>query len=191
MTDDPVAVEFDAPPTLADKLVPFALSVFLLVLDQITKVLVVHFIKPFTVGASFFGGFLRIIHVTNPGIAFSIGNGLPVGIRHVLFAFAPLAVIVLIIVICFRSKDFTGLQRLAIAGIVGGGLGNIFDRFFRVEGVVDFIDIKFYVIFGLERWPTFNVAYMSVLISGFLLIFSFVRLIVGENAKQNAKTAQR
>ena len=39
-------------------------------------------------------------------------------------------------------------------GIVGGGLGNLVDRFFRKEGVVDFIDVKFYGLFGLERWPT-------------------------------------
>ena len=30
--------------------------------------------------------------------------------------------------------------------------------FFRSEGVVDFIDVKFFGIFGMERWPTFNAA---------------------------------
>jgi signal peptidase II len=184
LIDEPVAVEFDAPPTLAEKLIPLSLTIFLFALDQFTKFLIVRFIPPYTIGASFFGDFFRIRHVTNPGIAFSIGNGLPGGIRQALFAFAPLIVIVLVISIYFRSKDFTGLQRWAIAGIIGGGLGNLCDRFFRKEGVVDFIDVKFYGLFGLERWPTFNVADMSVLISGFVLIISFGTLIAKESKKK-------
>jgi signal peptidase II len=184
MIDEPVAVEFKTPPTPAEKLIPLLLSILLFVIDQITKLLIVRFIPPYTIGASFFGDFLRIIHVTNPGIAFSLGNALPGGARHLLFALAPLGVIVLVLVVYFRSKDLSTLQRWAIAGIIGGGLGNIFDRFFRKQGVVDFIDVKFYGLFGLERWPTFNVADMSVLISGFILILSFAVAIVKENARR-------
>ena len=58
--------------------------------------------------------------------------------------------------------------------LVGGGLGNYVDRIFRPAGVVDFLDFKFYGIFGLERWPTFNVADMTVVISGILLFISFL-----------------
>jgi signal peptidase II len=181
MMNEPVAVEFVAPPTLSQKLIPFTLTAFIFALDQITKLLIVKFVPPYTVGAAFFGDFLRIIHVTNPGIAFSIGNGLSAGLRQILFALAPLGVIGVVVSIYFRSKDFTAFQRWTIAGIVGGGLGNLFDRFFRTKGVVDFIDVKFYGLFGLERWPTFNVADMSVLISGFALILSFALTIVKDS----------
>jgi signal peptidase II len=182
--DEPVAVEFIAPATLPQKLIPFALTVFIFALDQVTKLLIVRFVPPYTIGAAFFGDVLRIIHVTNPGIAFSIGNGLSDGLRQVLFALAPLGVIGIVISIYFRSKDFTAFQRWTIAGIVGGGLGNLFDRFFRPDGVVDFIDVKFYGLFGLERWPTFNVADMSVLISGFALFFSFAMTIAKDSKKK-------
>ncbi|GMO41775.1 MAG: signal peptidase II [Treponemataceae bacterium] len=182
--NDPVAVEFIAPPTLPQKLIPFTLTVFIFALDQITKLLIIKFVPPYTIGAAFSGDFLRIIHVTNPGIAFSIGNGLSAGLRQILFALAPLGVIVAVISIYFRSKDFTAFQRWAIAGIVGGGLGNLFDRFFRPEGVVDFIDVKFYGLFGLDRWPTFNVADMSVLISGFTLFFSFAVAIAKDSKRK-------
>ena len=49
---------------------------------------------------------------------------------------------------------------------------------------MDFIDVKFYGLFGLERWPTFNVADAAVLICGFLLIISFVRAMIREGREQ-------
>ena len=166
------------------KLLPLVLTVVVFVLDQGTKFLIVKMIPPYTIGASFFGDFLRIIHVYNPGIAFSMGNSLPDTLRGLLFAIIPLIVLVIVLAIYFRNDDFTFFQRWAVAGIIGGGLGNIYDRFFRPEGVVDFIDVKFYGLFGLERWPTFNVADAAVLICGFLLIISFIRAMIQESKEQ-------
>ena len=48
--------------------------------------------------------------------------------------------------------------------MIGGGISNLLDRFFRVEGVVDFIDVEFYGLFGLERWPTFNIADSAIVV---------------------------
>lgn len=178
---------------LRTKLLPLALTVVIFVVDQLTKFLVVENIPPYTIGASYFGDFLRIIHVYNPGIAFSMGNSLPDTMRGILFAALPLVVLAMVLVIYFRNDDFTFFQRWAVAGIIGGGLGNIYDRFFRPEGVVDFIDVKFYGLFGLERWPTFNVADAAVLICGFLLIISFIRAMIQEGKeqkKQKEPTAQ-
>ena len=166
------------------KLLPLVLTVVVFVLDQGTKFLIVKMIPPYTIGASFFGDFLRIIHVYNPGIAFSMGNSLPDTLRGLLFAIIPLIVLIIVLAIYFRNDDFTFFQRWAVAGIIGGGLGNIYDRFFRPEGVVDFIDVKFYGLFGLERWPTFNVADAAVLICGFLLIISFIRAMIQEIKEQ-------
>ena len=167
-----------------NKLLPLVLTVVVFVLDQGTKFLIVKMIPPYTIGASFFGDFLRIIHVYNPGIAFSMGNSLPDTLRGLLFAIIPLIVLIIVLAIYFRNDDFTFFQRWAVAGIIGGGLGNIYDRFFRPEGVVDFIDVKFYGLFGLERWPTFNVADAAVLICGFLLIISFIRAMIQESKEQ-------
>lgn len=168
------------------KLLPLSLTVMVFLLDQLTKFLIVKTIPPYTIGSSFFGDFLRIIHVYNPGIAFSMGTSLPDTFRGILFAVAPLIVLVVVMVIYFRNEEFTLFQRWAVAGIVGGGLGNIYDRIFRSEGVVDFIDVKFYGLFGLERWPTFNVADAAVLVCGFLLIISFIRAMIQESRAQKA-----
>lgn len=173
------------------KLLPLTLTVLVFFLDQLTKILIVKSIPPYTIGFSFLGDFLRIIHVYNPGIAFSMGNNLPDNLRGILFAVAPLIVLGVVLVVYFRNEEFTPFQRWAVAGIVGGGLGNIYDRFFRPEGVVDFIDVKFYGLFGLDRWPTFNVADAAVLICGFLLIISFIRAMLREGRGHKAGASQQ
>lgn len=173
------------------KLLPLTLTVLVFFLDQLTKILIVKSIPPYTIGFSFLGDFLRIIHVYNPGIAFSMGNNLPDNLRGILFAVAPLIVLGVVLVVYFRNEEFTLFQRWAVAGIVGGGLGNIYDRFFRPEGVVDFIDVKFYGLFGLDRWPTFNVADAAVLICGFLLIISFIRAMLREGRGHKAGASQQ
>lgn len=168
---------------LKSKLLPFTLTIVVIIMDQITKMLVVNYIQPYTIGASFFGDFLRIIHVSNTGVAFSVGATWTETIRRLLFALLPLIVIGIVIAVYFRNNDWTKLQRWAIMGIVGGGIGNLIDRIFRSEGVVDFIDVKFYGLFGLERWPTFNVADSAVVVCGILLVISFIGSI--KNDKKN------
>ena len=159
---------------MKNKLIPISLAIFVILADQITKALIVSYIPAYQIGAQFFGDFLRIIHVSNTGVAFSFGAGWAHSIRQVAFSLMPLVVVILVISIYFRNKDFNQLQRWAIMGIVGGGLGNIIDRIFRAAGVVDFIDVKFYGLFGLQRWPTFNVADAAVVVCGILLFFSFI-----------------
>ena len=172
---------------LKSKILPITLAVVVIVLDQITKMLVVRHIPLYTIGTQFFGDFLRIIHVANTGVAFSVGASWSETARRFLFSLIPLIVIGIVIAIYFRNNTWTKLQRWAIMGIVGGGLGNLIDRFFRAEGVVDFIDVKFYGLFGLERWPTFNVADSAVVICGLMLVISFIVTSIKESkeAKQN------
>ena len=156
------------------KLLPFILTAVVIILDQLTKLLIVKNIQYGTIGAQFFGDFLRIVHISNTGVAFSVGASWSETARHLLFSLLPLIVIGVVVVVYFRNNEFTYLQRWAITGIIGGGLGNLIDRFFRAEGVVDFIDVKFYGLFGLQRWPTFNVADSAVVVCGILLIISFI-----------------
>ncbi len=159
---------------LAAKVIPFALTLGIIAADQITKALVVRLVPLNTVAVSLGGDFFRIIHERNHGIAFSMGGQLPGDFRTVFFALLPIVVLALLVGYYFRSRDLSPLQRWAIAGIVGGGVGNLIDRVFRPGGVVDFLDVKFYGIFGLERWPTFNVADSSVVVCGILLLVTFL-----------------
>ena len=163
----------------AQRLWPFSLTAAVMILDQLTKWIVSVTVRPWSVGASFGGDFLRIVNVYNPGIAFSIGVSLEGSVRSILFGLLPLAVIGIVLVVYFRSEELTGFQRWCVAGIVGGGIGNLLDRFFRPEGVLDFIDVKFFGLFGFDRWPTFNVADSSVVVCGILLILSLLLSLKG------------
>lgn len=167
------------------KLLPFILAAVVIIADQLTKALVVKNIPYMTIGYQFFGDVIRLIHVSNNGIAFSMGESWPLIFRRLAFGFVPLVVMILVVVVYFRNNDFTTLQNWAICGIVGGGIGNVIDRFFRAEGVVDFIDVKFYGIFGLNRWPTFNVADAAVVVCGIILIVSFIVIMSKQPKEEN------
>jgi signal peptidase II len=120
---------------------------------------------------------LEIIHVRNNVIAFSLGLGLPEALRPLLCIVLPLVVLAVLVLYYCRAETWTALQRWSIAGIVGGGLGNIIDRIIPpggITGVVDFISVKFYGIFGLERWPTFNIADASVVICVLLWLVTII-----------------
>lgn len=158
-----------------EKCLPFVLSAFVLVLDQITKIAVVASIPENGIGASYLDGFLRIVHVKNIAIAFSLGESMPDAVRFLLFSIIPLLLICGIIIYLYRTESLTRYQRWLVCGIVGGGLGNLVDRIFRPDGVIDFVDVKFYGLFGFERWPTFNVADVAIVICGFLLMFTLLK----------------
>jgi len=153
------------------KILPFSLTAAAIIIDQISKAYIVKnwpvnsFIKDV-----FGNGLLELYHVRNTAIAFSIGHSLPDMIRPILFIVVPALVLAFLIVYYFKSNEFSLLQRWATAGILGGGLGNLIDRIFRPEGVVDFISVKFFGLFGLSRWPTFNLADSFVVIFGLLLL---------------------
>ncbi|MCL2092710.1 MAG: signal peptidase II [Treponema sp.] len=153
-------------------LLPFSLTALVIALDQASKAFIVHNwprIGTF-INDVFNNDFLHIYHVRNKAIAFSIGSNVPDQYRLFLFVLVPVAVLGFLVWYYFKTSDFTPLQRWALAGIIGGGLGNIIDRIFRPDGVVDFVSVKFYGLLGMERWPTFNVADSSVVVSSIILL---------------------
>ncbi len=159
---------------MKEKIRPFLLTLGIIFVDQITKIYISTrwpgdnvFIKDV-----FGNDFLWIIHVRNRAIAFSLGDGLPTGLKALLFVVVPLVVLGLLIWYYLKTDELTILQRWSVAGIIGGGLGNLIDRIVRPQGVVDFISVNFYGFLGFSRWPTFNIADSSVVICGILLFLS-------------------
>jgi signal peptidase II len=159
-----------------EKTLPLILTALVILFDQCVKGFIVKnwpmegmFIKNV-----FNNDFLYIIHVRNKAIAFSLGENIPSGLKPILFIAVPLVVLGFLLVYYLKSNEFTRLQRWAAAGILGGGIGNIIDRIFRPDGVVDFISVKFYGIFGFERWPTFNIADSSVVVCCIILFVSIL-----------------
>lgn len=162
------------------KIRPFLLTGIVILVDQLVKGFIVknwplrntnggEFIKDI-----FNNDLLWIIHVRNKAIAFSLGHTLPDTLRPVLFIILPLLVLGFLCWYYFKTDDLSGVQRWAFTGIIGGGVGNIIDRIFRSDGVVDFISVKFYGFLGFDRWPTFNIADTSVVICGIILFLTIV-----------------
>lgn len=158
------------------KYLPFTLTAIVVLLDQITKALVVAYIPENTIWKSLFGDFLRIVHVRNNAVAFSLGTSLPMFIKILLFIIVPLAFCVLIAIYIVKEKDenISLAQRFFLAGIVGGGVGNLIDRIFRGMSVVDFISTNNYGVFGMDRFPTYNIADASITICVILMAISII-----------------
>ncbi|MCF7958097.1 MAG: signal peptidase II [Phycisphaerae bacterium] len=71
---------------------------------------------------------------------------------------------------------------IALGLMIGGALGNIYDRLFNGGKVVDFIDVNLHVRF-FDPWPTFNVADMLLCVGvGLLMIHMFRQGNVSKDA---------
>ncbi len=153
---------------------PFSLTLFVVLADQLSKYWIVSNVKIGSIFISLLNDFLWIVHVRNDAVGFSLGSNFPDTVKSILFIAFPLILIVLVVMYIIRSREVTALQRWVLAGIIGGGLGNLIDRMFRTDWVVDFVSVRVYGLFGFERWPTFNVADASIVVCAILLILSLL-----------------
>jgi signal peptidase II len=170
---------------LRKKLLPLVLTGGIVLVDQIVK-WVVSRTLPYGRPVQIIGNFLRFTFVQNPALSFSIGRGFGEPGRIILTMVLPMLVVAFVLYYFLAGKDVTQGQRWILAAIMGGGLGNQVDRYFRPEGVIDFIDFKFYGIFGFERWPVFNVADSTVVVAGITLLISY--LVTGVREKNEQKS---
>lgn len=128
-------------------------------LDQLTKSLV-RAQMPIGQSIPVVPGFFNFTHVINKGGAWSVLNG------HVsLLALISIAVSLGILVYVWRKPDMTRWTTGALGILLGGTLGNFFDRLVFGQ-VTDFLD--FYV--GSSHFPTFNVADTAINVGVALLL---------------------
>jgi signal peptidase II len=169
------------------KLLPFTLSGLIILLDQAVKsYIAIKWPQNGTLIKDLLGGFLQIYHVRNKAIAFSLGHNIPDTVKPLLFIILPILVLGFLVWYYLKSNEFAGIQRWAVAGIIGGGAGNLIDRIFRPEGVVDYISVKFYGFLGMERWPTFNIADSSVVVSCIIL---FLTIMISPRRETSKETS--
>lgn len=140
------------------------LAGFLIVLDQMTKLMVVQYIREHSY-IPIISGFFNLTYVNNPGAAW----GMLAGKGWILLA---ISVIVFILVILYLRVLTEGwVERyFAIFVIISGIVGNSIDRVWRRQ-VVDFLDFS---LFGYH-WPAFNVADSAITVGIAIFIFSSLR----------------
>jgi len=132
------------------------LLVFLV--DQGSKFFVIRYLAP--VGEIAVFPFFYLTYQENTGALFSLLSG-----KNSFFIFTSLLVILLLWLV--KEKKYNFLFAL----VIGGAIGNLFDRIFRGK-VIDFLDFRI--------WPVFNFADAVITIGVFFL---FLQLLKRESTR--------
>lgn len=135
------------------------LSLIFLIIDQITKILVIK-ILPLSGSIEIIKNFFYIIPTNNTGAAFSILLG-----KRIFLIVVAILIIGILLYYIKKNKVDGKLNIIAFSLIIGGSLGNLIDRIVRGY-VVDFISIKL----GSYNFPIFNIADTLIVVGVFLLL---------------------
>ena len=142
----------------------FLITALVILADRLTKNWIIHHIRP-GYDIPIIPGVFRLSHVLNTGAAFSLLENAPANaVRIGLIAFSIVAAIIVFALLWRTGRTLT-LTSVALALILGGALGNLYDRV-RFHHVVDFLAVKIVHY----NWPDFNVADSCIVIGACLLL---------------------
>lgn len=136
--------------------------------DQISKCIIREKID-FNDRISVIDNIVTITKVENNGAFLSLGSLLPRIIYKVLMIFLPLIVLGYALLYLLKNNNLSKLLTLGSCMIIGGGLGNIYDRIIY-GSVTDFL----YFDFVLFHTGIVNMADISLTIGFFILIYELV-----------------
>ena len=142
---------------------PYIIAFFFFIVDLLSKQIIDHIMK---VGESvkIIHNFFYITYTHNFGAAWSILED-----KRILLLI--ITVFVLYLINKFMNKsELSKLENLSYGMIIGGALGNLFDRIF-FGFVFDFIDFR---IFGYN-YPVFNLADTFIVIGVIIMIIIMIR----------------
>ena len=157
----------------------FAVAATVLLLDQLTKLWIM---TGFVLGDSrYISSFFNLVRVHNEGAAFSFLSDAG-GWQRWFFTFLSSAISLVIIVWLTRLPRQKIIEALALSLILGGALGNLYDRV-TLGYVVDFLD------FHWAGWhfAAFNVADMAISVGAGLIIID--ALFFAEKASGEGKSS--
>ena len=145
------------------------LSIF--VLDRLSKLYVIYLDKINNGSEIFQSKFLNIYLIWNEGIAFGLFS---LDDKH-LYNVLTLIILIVIIIILYLVIKNKGFKRYSLILILGGAIGNLFDRIFY-KAVPDFIDFHI----GNFHWFIFNVSDIFIT---FGVICMITLELIGKNDK--------
>jgi signal peptidase II len=148
----------------------FLLALVVFLLDRLSKIWVVHHVR-YGGGITIIPKVLRLSDVRNNGAAFSLFSNAatPHRVRVGLIIFSVFAIALMLVLIWRGGKRLT-LSAIAFALVLGGALGNLYDRA-REGEVVDFIEVTIVHY----HYPDFNLADSSIVIGGILIFIDSLR----------------
>jgi signal peptidase II len=153
----------------SDRTIYVVIAALVVALDQLTKMLVDHFMSLHE-SHLLIDGVLRLTYVQNRGAAFGILSEADLPYQSLLFAVVSLGALGAIAAYAWRLPARSRLPQTALALIMGGALGNLLDRA-RLGYVIDFVD----AYWGVHHWPAFNVADSAISIGVVLLVIDILR----------------
>ena len=143
----------------------FFLFLTLVILDQVTKALVINFFNLYDSVALL--PMINLTFVVNYGFAFGLFNN--PSLNQILVSLVILAIITYFLYLLIKTQD--KIFQLTLTLILAGALGNFIDRIFR-GFVIDFIDI--YI--GKYHWPAFNIADSCITVGFVVLMINILFL---------------
>jgi signal peptidase II len=156
-----------------DRILPFAASAGVFALDRITKLVIRQRVTAWDSHAVI-PGFFNIVHTENRGAAFGLFAESSSELRTVLLIALALGVMLFITTLLvqpWRGGLISTLTlRFGLALVLGGAMGNVYDRVAR-GAVTDFLE--FYL--GSYVFPTFNVADSAITVGAGLLLIDMWR----------------
>ena len=137
----------------------FLLSILLFFFDQLTKYYVVLNSELLIYGIKI-TSFFNLVYVINKGISFGLLADFNISFYLGIFSF-----FVSIFIVIWMLKTKIIYETLALSMILGGALGNGFDRI-KDSYVVDFIDVH---VFNYH-WPAFNFADLFICLGAIIYV---------------------
>ena len=143
------------------------LSIFIFLLDFFSKYFLINFYDLGSKGRVYITSFLDFILVLNPGISFGIlSNGEDIQ-RWILSA---LSILVIFYLYFWSTKSPSKLTKISLFIMIGGALGNVFDRLIYGK-VIDFISLHVFNYY----WYVFNIADIAIVLGGFIILIDLTR----------------
>lgn len=116
------------------------------------------------------GDNLILTKVENKGAFLGMWSDLPIWLKNILLLGLPAVVMVGLFVFLLRKQDLSKTTVWALTFIVGGGIGNLYDRILY-GSVTDFL----YMDFEIFHTGIFNMADVSVMVgTGLILVENFL-----------------
>lgn len=110
---------------------------------------------------------LILTRVENTGAAYSLGEGLHPWLKIIFLQLLPTVVLAILLVLVLVRRKYSKEIVLGFTFIIGGGIGNIFDRITQ-GSVTDFL----YIDIGFFHTQIFNMADVSVVVGTLILVAS-------------------
>jgi len=149
---------------------PYVLLVAVtLIVDRWTKALIRNRFD-LNESISVIDGFFNITYVRNTGVAFGIFSSISSPVKSVLLSLFTACAAIVVIAYSVRSPVRNRLLQVALGLILGGALGNLYDRL-AYGYVVDFLELYA----GSYHWPSFNVADAAISTGVVLLAIEIIR----------------